>query len=54
MNLGYILPMTKALTLDRSYVIRLVEMLEDQNVALGNLMAGIAIGLAIIIAAAIH
>lgn len=30
------------------------ELLEDQNVALGNLMAGIAIALAIIIAAAIH
>ena len=30
------------------------ELLEDQNVALGNLMAGIAIGLVIIIAAAIH
>lgn len=30
------------------------ELLDDQNVALGNLMAGIAIALAIIIAAAIH
>jgi uncharacterized membrane protein YjfL (UPF0719 family) len=30
------------------------ELLEDQNTALGNLMAGIAIALAIIIAAAIH
>jgi uncharacterized membrane protein YjfL (UPF0719 family) len=30
------------------------ELLEDQNVALGNLMAGVAIALAIIIAAAIH
>jgi putative membrane protein len=30
------------------------ELLEDQNVALGNLLAGIAIALAIIIAAAIH
>ena len=30
------------------------ELLEDQNVAIGNLMAGIAIALAIIIAAAIH
>jgi putative membrane protein len=30
------------------------ELLEDENVALGNLMAGIAIALAIIIAAAIH
>lgn len=30
------------------------ELLEDQNVALGNLMGGIAIALAIIIAAAIH
>jgi putative membrane protein len=30
------------------------ELLEDQNVALGNLMAGIAIALAIIIGAAIH
>jgi putative membrane protein len=30
------------------------ELLEDQNVALANLMAGIAIALAIIIAAAIH
>lgn len=30
------------------------ELLEDQNTALGTLMAGIAIGLAIIIAAAIH
>ncbi len=32
MKLGYIPPMTKALTLDRDYVIRLVEMLEQQNV----------------------
>ena len=30
------------------------ELLEDQNTALGNLMAGVAIALAIIIAAAIH
>ena len=30
------------------------ELLEDENVALGNLMAGVAIALAIIIAAAIH
>ena len=30
------------------------ELLEDQNVAIGNLMGGIAIALAIIIAAAIH
>jgi len=30
------------------------ELLEDQNVAMGNLLAGIAIALAIIIAAAIH
>ena len=30
------------------------ELLEDQNVAVGNLMAGIAIALAIIIGAAIH
>ncbi len=30
------------------------ELLEDQNTALGILMAGIAIGIAIIIAAAIH
>jgi putative membrane protein len=30
------------------------ELLEDQNPALGNLMAGVAIALAIIIAAAIH
>jgi uncharacterized membrane protein YjfL (UPF0719 family) len=30
------------------------ELLEDQNVALGNLMGGIAIALAIIIGAAIH
>ena len=30
------------------------ELIEDQNVAMGNLMAGIAIALAIIIAAAIH
>jgi putative membrane protein len=30
------------------------ELLDDQNVALGNLMAGVAIALAIIIAAAIH
>jgi len=30
------------------------ELLEDQNVAIGNLMAGVAIALAIIIAAAIH
>ena len=29
------------------------ELLEDQNVAIGNLMAGIAIALAIIIAAAV-
>lgn len=32
MQLGYIPPMTKGLTLDRGYVIRLVEMLEEQNV----------------------
>ena len=32
MKLGYIPPMTKGLTLDRDYVIRLVEMLEQQNV----------------------
>lgn len=32
MKLGYIPPMTKALTVDRDYVIRLVEMLEDQGV----------------------
>ena len=32
MQLGYIPPMTKGLTLDRGYVIRLVEMLEQQNV----------------------
>ncbi len=32
MKLGYIPPMTKGLTLDRDYVIRLVEMLESQNV----------------------
>ncbi len=32
MKLGYIPPMTKTLTLDRDYVIRLVEMLEQQNV----------------------
>jgi probable F420-dependent oxidoreductase len=31
-KLGYIPPMTKALTLDRDYVIRLVEMLERQGV----------------------
>jgi putative membrane protein len=30
------------------------ELLEDQNTALGNLMAGVAIAIAIIIAAAIH
>jgi len=30
------------------------ELLEDQNVALGNLMAGVAIAIANIIAAAIH
>jgi hypothetical protein len=30
------------------------ELFEDQNTALGNLMAGVAIALAIIIAAAIH
>lgn len=30
------------------------ELLEDQNPALGNLMAGVAIAIAIIIAAAIH
>ena len=30
------------------------ELLEDQNTALGNLMAGVAIALANIIAAAIH
>ena len=30
------------------------ELLEDQNTALGTLMAGVAVGLAIIIAAAIH
>jgi uncharacterized membrane protein YjfL (UPF0719 family) len=30
------------------------ELLEDQNTALGNLMAGVAIASAIIIAAAIH
>ncbi|MEP6491683.1 MAG: DUF350 domain-containing protein [bacterium] len=30
------------------------ELLEDQNVALGNLMAGVAIAIAIIVAAAIH
>lgn len=30
------------------------ELLEDQNTALGVLMAGVAIGIAIIIAAAIH
>lgn len=32
MKLGYIPPMTKALTVDRDYVIRLVEMLEEQGV----------------------
>ncbi len=32
MQLGYIPPMTKGLTLDRDYVIRLVEMLESQGV----------------------
>lgn len=32
MKLGYIPPMTKGLTLDRDYVIRLVEMLESQDV----------------------
>ncbi len=32
MKLGYIPPMMKALTLDRDYVIRLVEMLERQHV----------------------
>lgn len=32
MKLGYIPPMTKGLTLDRDYVIRLVEMLESQGV----------------------
>ena len=30
------------------------ELIEDQNTAIGNLMAGVAIALAIIIAAAIH
>jgi uncharacterized membrane protein YjfL (UPF0719 family) len=30
------------------------ELLEDHNTALGNLMAGVAIAIAIIIAAAIH
>jgi uncharacterized membrane protein YjfL (UPF0719 family) len=30
------------------------ELLEDQNTAMGNLMAGVAIAIAIIIAAAIH
>jgi putative membrane protein len=30
------------------------ELLEDQNTAIGNLMAGVAIALAIVIAAAIH
>ena len=29
MQLGYIPPMTKGLTLDRGYVVRLVEMLEE-------------------------
>jgi len=32
MQLGYIPPMTKGLTLDRGYVVRLVEMLEEQGV----------------------
>ena len=32
MKLGYIPPMTKGLTLDRDYVIPLVEMLESQDV----------------------
>lgn len=32
MKLGYIPPMTKGLTLDRDYVIRLAEMLESQDV----------------------
>ena len=32
MKLGYIPPMTKSVTLDRDYVIRLVEMLEAQGV----------------------
>ena len=31
MKLGYIPPMTKGLTLDRDYVIRLVEMLESHH-----------------------